>query len=553
MDKINRFKKRKKLLKKIEKRNGLSLAADRALVQNFLSSKVDSFYVREIDTSLNNAYSFPLNLEVSEKEANDLINLISSELDSEKFDHLIKACRNDILSAIIGPFGLGGLVANFDKDGGNVDTIRNVKQGTYVTATEKARYENRGKYNSVEYHSHHSYIEKNRADSKVQDAGMLRDAYTGDILGPNENRNLDHTVSAKEIHDDRGRVLAEATGPELANTKSNLHSTAEIINKSKKVKTVEEYLEYSNANSQQREEKISYLSAKNNLSIEEKIMLKKLQTLNKIDQHKMKEIDKKSRIEINNNINKKYYLGKKFHVNVATTGLAEAGKLGAQQAFGLLLCEFFQAVFDELSDIYKSGFSNGFENEHFLYVFKERLKRIARRLLYRWKDAFQAAGSGFLSGFLSNLTTVIINIFIRTGKRVVRIIREGFFSLLKAIKMLCFPPEGMTLAQAAHEATKLIAAGLLVVGGVAVEQHIDNLIKVIPFLEPVSGLITTVLIGGLTALLTTFIVYTIDKLDIFRVNESENHQFVVERMESQLNSMFEKGDYLISKLQLCCS
>jgi hypothetical protein len=114
--------------------------------------------------------------------------------------------------------------------------------------------------------------------------------------------------------------------------------------------------------------------------------------------------------------------------------------------------------------------------------------------------------------------------------------------------MLCFPPEGMTIAQAAHEASKLIAAGLVVIGGIAVEQHIDNMIKAAPWLEPFADILTTVLVGGLTGLATTFIVYAIDKIDIFKVNAHERHEFVMGRLETSLDKMFAEGDALVSEL-----
>lgn len=239
----------------------------------------------------------------------------------------------------------------------------------------------------------------------------------------------------------------------------------------------------------------------------------------------------------------KYYGGR-----MAATGAREGAKMGTQQALGLVLCEFFKATFDEIQDIYANGFSSGFDDSRFFHVLKERLSRIARRIAAKWKAACAAFRDGFISGFLSNLVTVVINMFVRTGKRIVRVIREGFFSLLKAIKMLCFPPEGMTMAQAAHEASKLIAAGLAVIGGIAVEQHIDNMIKLAPWLEPFADILTVVIVGGLTGLVTTFIVYAIDKIDIFKVNAQEKHEFVMNRLETSLDTMFAEGDALIGEL-----
>lgn len=239
----------------------------------------------------------------------------------------------------------------------------------------------------------------------------------------------------------------------------------------------------------------------------------------------------------------KYYGGR-----AAVTGTLEGVKMGTQQVLGLVLCEFFKAVFDELEEIYRNGFSATRDKSSFFHVLKKRLSRIAKRIASQWHAGCETFRDGFFSAFLSNLVTVVINMFVRTGKRIVRIIREGFYSLLKAIKMLCFPPEGMTLAQAAHESSKLISAGLAVVGGIALEQQIDNMIKAAPWLEPFADILTTALVGGLTGLATTFIVYAIDKIDIFKVNAHEKHEFVMDRLETSLDQMFAEGDALVSEL-----
>ena len=43
---------------------------------------------------------------------------------------------------------------------------------------------------------------------------MLKDAYTGEDVPANSTSDLDHVMTAKEIHDDRGRSLAGLKGIE---------------------------------------------------------------------------------------------------------------------------------------------------------------------------------------------------------------------------------------------------------------------------------------------------------------------------------------------------
>lgn len=548
MNRVERFKKQKHIQEKIKHRKGLALVADQNLVRNFLNSEVNYNAIQASTERLNSVYDFQPDLEVSSQEVSDLLQFLENDFNDKHFNDLVAACKSDVLSAIVVPFGLGKIVGKFDKNGGNVDTIHNVREGVYATEHEKNKYENKSEYESKNYHAHKDYIETNRQHKKQQEAGFLTDSYTGEKISRHNKRDLDHTIAAKEIHEDRGRILADVNGSSLANKASNLHSTDSSINRSKKAETVEQFVAKLENNRPQREIIIKELSQKENLTDKERSRLNKLENLEKVDSKKIKEVDDKARKEYNGTLNQEYYTSEKFKKNVAITGVKESAKAGGQQALGLVVYEFFDAVFDELHDIYKNGFSTNSSDDRFLHVLEERLSRIANRIASRWKDVGAAFANGFISGFLSHLVTVAFNMFVRTGKRMVRIIREGFFSLMKAIKMICFPPEGMTVAQAAHEASKLIAAGLVVTGGIAIEQSIDAMIKTMPMLEPFADILTSILIGGLTGLATTLIVYAIDKIDFFKVNDDEKHIFVMNKLETSLENMFAEGDILIAKM-----
>ena len=181
--------------------------------------------------------------------------------------------------------------------------------------------------------------------------------------------------------------------------------------------------------------------------------------------------------------------------------------MGMQQAIGLVMTEFFTALFDEILDIYKNGFSNGFEDDRFFTVLKERIINIAKKIQTKWKDVAIAFKDGILSGFISNFVTTMVNIFATTWKRFVRIIREGILSLFKAIKILIFPPKDLTFEEAMHEAKKIIATGLIVSLGVLLEEAVSKFLSGIPF----SNMLTSIFVGALTGIAITMTVYYIDK------------------------------------------
>lgn len=146
-----------------------------------------------------------------------------------------KELEKTVVSSLVTSFGLDFLLFK-DKKGGDIDTVHNARQGIYATEQERQRFENQQKYDSHQYHSHKNYIEHGRNDKAMHQNGVFQN------MGRNEERQLDHTISASEIHNDRGRVLAGLDGTELANRESNLHSTYGYVNNLKRDHTVEKFI-----------------------------------------------------------------------------------------------------------------------------------------------------------------------------------------------------------------------------------------------------------------------------------------------------------------------
>lgn len=515
--------------KRIKLKNSITIIdnVDDRLVQKHLNSECNIEKVDDIYKGIEKHYD----MHVSEREAQEFLDKFKKELNDKRFYQLINDCKKEVITNIVGPFGLGKVVAVYDKVGGNVDTIHNAREGIYATEEAQNAYENRGDYNSNEYHSHEKYKETNRKYSEARKQGEATDYMTGEKLDPNKSHDLDHVVSAKEVHDDAGRVLAGVDGADLANTDTNLKPTSATNNRTKKADSMQDFIDKKN----ERLSKIDELKSKHNISPQEKKELKKLEELNKIDDEKALEADKKARDSMNETINKEYYTSKEFAKNTAKTGLNEGAKMGMQQALGVVLVEFFTALFDEIIDIYKNGFDNGFDNEKFFTILGKRVKRIEIRLKDKWKDVALAFKDGAISGFISNLVTTMINMVATTGKRVVRIIREGIFSLFKAIKIVLFPPEGLSFSDAMHEAQKLLATGIIISLGVMAEEYVDKLIKTTVVLEPFADTITAILIGSLTGLTVSLVVYYIDK----KKNDKELFNKLVCDTEEKLNKFDE--------------
>lgn len=561
---FDNFKNKKNIIEENkEKYNG---DIDEELKSRFTESKTNCDVINSVITDINNFYNINFDFNVENSRINKLLDEIHSSYDENRVKLLIEDCRVATLDAIIKPFGLGDILFN-NRRGGNVDTIHNVRNSIYTTEKNKDNYENRENYDSKKYHGHYKYKSVNKEASVMKKEGILKDSYSDKVFKRNDKTNLDHTISAKEIHDDAGRVLAGLNGEDLANTDSNLNITSEITNKSKNKKSVqgskynfntqqggenkkeETFIEYLNRTEKERKDKIRELESKGELTEKEANILKKEKELDSIDKQKLIEKDKQARKEYESKVNKTYYTSNEFITNVGKTSALEGMKMGAQQAIGLVIREFALGVFDEIQDIFKNN--NDIKiNKKFLINLKSRLERISERVKSKWKLALSAFKEGAISGFFSNIITIVLNCFLTTSKRVVRIIREGFFSLVKAFKILMNPDKDITKEEAAHEAVKIIASSLVLTTGILIEDEVGRFIGTIPLIGGFCNIIAPVLVGIVTGLGMAFIVYAVDKLDLFGVNSRKEHDYVIDGLNNLISADLQETEILISDLVL---
>ena len=469
----------------------------------------------DVDDYVSSKYKLDYDIKVPKHEIDSLLINIADKLNESKYDELINECKNIVISSIVGPFGLGK-VFNTDKDGGNVTTTHNFEQQAKLI--REGKLDKKIVATIHDFENAHIYVDRvdnfNNGGRKKYEKGnfkekreelqnkeVLRDAYTGKILGKKLDKNgqlknefdLDHVVSAKEINSDAKNYLFmnESQRCNMAVDDKNLKPTDPGLNRSKNDRQLKEWEKTENKFGIKNAEKYD------------------------IDESKTSKIDKEAR-----NYIKKTQLEnqiKKQGKEIVSTGSNQALRQGASQAIGLILSEFSEAIFFEIKDIMKYGFKNGKLDEKFISVLKFRLNRIKDRVLEKWKYAVVTFKEGAISGFLSNLATTIINSFITTSKRLVRIIREGFGSLCKAFKLLLNPPQDMTKEDALHESSKLFATGIVLSGGILLEETISKYMGNIPFGDK----ITAVIMGIITGLTTIVVVYMIDKLDLLGVNRKK--------------------------------
>lgn len=465
---------------------------------------------------------------------------------AQTISRLFAETRRSMVQAVAVPFGLGKLLSAADRTGGSVDTIHNARAGVYATDEAQQAYEDRGKCDKYDYHQKdRRYRETNAKATEERLAGTLQDAYTESLLGLNESQSLDHTIAAEEIHNDPGRILAGLNGATLANEESNLNPTTKTTNSAMGQKSATDYVAWLEDTKPARDARLAELRAME--ATGEPMRKDRAQELAKLTEQEaiannpepLLAADRKARADYEKEINS-YYRSPKFAADCVHTSVKAGSREAFKAAVGAVLVEAFAGIWDEVHDWYE----NGATEDSVATELSRRIKRVGSRVAKQWKGVLGAGAGGFISGFLADLLTVLINAFVTTAKRTARMIREGASSLITACKTVIARPEGMTLAEGFHEASKVLMGGAIIVGGVVLEEAISLQLKAIPVILPFADLATAVIVGAATALISTMAVYMVDKADMFGVNRAK----LMEHMNAELDLSLEHQASLQAQL-----
>lgn len=424
------------------------------------------------------------------------------------YDDLFKQYNRVVIESLLTSFGLDMLLVK-DQYGGDVDTIHNVEKiGEYTHSWNNGKiqiknekydplmkykslrneenYKNREEYNSKSYHKHENYIAINRENSKLKKEGMLYDGYTGEKIKANGKTNLDHIISAKEISEDRVRILAGLKGEDLANSPENLIITNESLNKSKSAYSMNEFL---NREKNREEKRYSEESIK-----------------------RMENLDKRARKAYKTKLNIAYYTSSNFRNDLLRSSANVGVRMGLRQAVGFLLTEVVFTVMDEfkrlktekLDEIFaaiSNGIKKGFENAKLKY----------RELLSKFKD-------GIIAGIIGSLTTTLTNIFFTTSKNIIRVIRQSWVSLVEALKIVLFNPDNLPFGERMRAVAKIFVTTASVIVSIVVREVLTKIgIAAIPVVGDVLVTFIEILSMGLTS---CTLLYFLDRSEM--VNKAVN-------------------------------
>jgi len=415
----------------------------------------------------------------------------SPEPEDVVMDSIFDQYERVIVESLITSFGLDFIVK--DRHGGDVDTVHNVRQigvdgeMVYKNHANEADYNNRGEYNSAEYHSHPNYrTKKHVARDKSRETGQaIEDEYTGGELrflgkskgaDPNKNAELDHVISAKSIHDDKGRVLSELSGTDLANSPENLRFTNKALNASMGADEIPDYLE-------------------------------KHPELPQETKDKMTKFYNEAKAEYERKIAVAYYTSGKFAKDTAIAAGKVAGTMAVRQAVGFVFTEVWFAVKEEFVKL-KGCFDMG----NFFTAVGNGIKRGFETAMKKYKTLLSKLKEGAIAGALSSLSTTLCNIFLTTAKNVVRLIRQAWASLVQAAKVLFLNPDNLQFGERMRAAAKILATGASVIAGVAVNEAIGK--TVIAGIPVIGDIIRTFCGTLVTGIMSCTLLYFLDRSEI---------------------------------------
>lgn len=374
------------------------------------------------------------------------------------------------------------------------------------------------------------YKDANKAMKEQQQSGNLKDEYTGKNINQNDNANLDHVVSRKELHENPRRKQAGINTEDLANKDENLKATNESLNKSKGAKRVDEYI----GGREQREKNLREQTERANKKIDESNMSdaekqkakeknnKRMQDKLDADDELMKKADKQARKAINKDITK----------GVAKETAKKAGKDALKQMAVSALFSLLKEVMNGFVRFLKSQ-AKSFKN------FLEEMKKAIKSFFEKISSVLQTG----VSSFVGTIVTEIFGPIVSTFKKLVSLIKQGVSSVMEAVRYLNDrenknKPFTIKVAQVG----KIITAGLVAGGAIFLGELFEKLLSSVPGMQ-----IQLPLLGSLANVIGMFLASLVSGL-VGAIIINLIDKFIAKKQKSDVQAAtMEKGNQIIAK------
>lgn len=502
MDRLTRLKRRQALRAEWKKGAHLREALPAITTLPLLNAEID----RERINALSKPLSFGITDDITLEQARTLLSQLRHDFSQQRLEQLIDKTQHDVLQAIVSPLGLGKIIAQLDQDGGQVTTIHNAQQGIY--AKEKDKYDR--KMYTTEKNSRGERFEGNSVNSvgsrftrrHMDEQGYVTDAYTG--RGEKASHTSpDHITSNHEFHRAGGFMHDPVRKADFATDEDNLAITRRDINQSMRDDDKREWAKKCASGRDMANDE--YFS---------------------IDRDRLEHLHQQGQSVKDRHLPSATEKLKYYTLNGAKAGMLDGIKMGTQQALEWLLVEFFSGLIQDMKMCFTEKYTF---KKACRYLWQQGLLRIAD-LNTKRKMLLTSFTDGMISGVLASLLTLVTNLFKTTYRRHVRLIREGMFTLCRALKIFVFPEQSTPWRESAQAALLLIFNGSIVIAGIAFESSISTLLAPLPFANALSGIIT----GALCAVAMAWLTYWLDQRDFFGLKASEEEQFIQAALDNML-------------------
>lgn len=211
----------------------------------------------------------------------------------------------------------------------------------------------------------------------------------------------------------------------------------------------------------------------------------------------------------------------------------DAKDAAANQSIGEVVIFMVKPLYYELRDCFINGIEEGVKSQNFKSALTIRFGRMKEHILRQAATLLKDGLMNFFKNFLVMLLEGIVNCFVGIFKQVARMVKEGFKVLLQIAPIL--RDKNKSAAEKGDAILKLIASSVSIFSSLGIETWLNGL----GLGEPWSIIISSIL----TAVLTALILYLLDKLDLFGVNQAKKIQRIDEiinlKIENAKNEMFQ--------------
>lgn len=343
--------------------------------------------------------------------------------------------------------------------------------------------------------------------------------------------NADHNLPLKHLFDEykSSKALSVSDLREAAGSADNFDIISQKVNKIKLDSSWSEL-----------KHKRDSLKAKPKLTVAEK------QTLDSLESHVnqatwdnalAREAEARSAVEshLNQKVVGKLISDPKLVKNAA----ADAGKRAkddlVDSGVGELIILVVKTVSFELKDMFQNGITHGTgcssSTEAFGVRMRRALKYISNNLLNISLGSLKDAAANFVKYLLN----AIVEMFVGILKKALKVITEGFNAILASIKILMGESSA---AEKADSITKLLAATVVTYIGFAFEESVLGFINKLPFGDVLSDAVMVILTG----IASTVVVWLLDKMDLFSVQDEKRAARVKEIFDMRIRQIKENTD-----------